>query len=279
MELIAQGVANIVTPFFGGIPATGAIARTATNVRNGGRTPIAGIVHAAVLLLIMLFFGNLVSYIPLACLAGILMVVAYHMSEWKSVISFITVSRGSAIVTIVTLTLTILVDLTVAIEIGLILATLSFIRNMSIHTNVSPIRLDIADDDEPDNTFADSQHYQRALPKGALMYQINGPLFFGAVYKFREALSEISKPPKVLILQMQRVPVIDSTGTHALREAFRGLSKSGTVFVLCGLQPQIIEKLERSGLLSLVKKENICDSLSDALKRAEEICNPGEQKL
>jgi sulfate permease, SulP family len=271
MEIVAQGAANIVSPLFGGIPATGAIARTATNVRNGGRTPIAGIIHAATLLFIMLFFGKLVAYIPMACLAGILVVVAYHMSEWKSVISIIKVSKGSALVMGVTFALTVLVDLTAAIEIGLILATFVFIRNMSVQTSVSLIKPLEEDDEENEGDYAEVQRYQLALPSGAIIYEVNGPLFFGAVYKFSEALAEMDRIPRMLILHMQNVPIVDSTGIHALDESFRGLKKKGTKLILCGLQPQVQEKLARAGLLEGIPAENICKSLEDAIVRAQNL--------
>ena len=272
MELVAQGAANIITPLFGGIPATGAIARTATNVRSGGRTPVAGIIHAIVLLIIMLFFGKLVGYIPLACLAGILMVVAYHMSEWKSALSMIRISRGSALVLLVTFALTLIVDLTVAIEVGLIVATLVFIRSISMNTSVSFTGPLDEDKDDGENDYADVQKNRLSLPRGAIMYEINGPLFFGAVYKFREALAEISKPPKVIILLMKHVPVIDSTGIHALEEAVRGLRKKGTSFIFCGLQAHIEDKLERAGITDMVGKENILNELPEAVARANALC-------
>lgn len=270
MELVAQGAANVLSPIFGGIPATGAIARTATNVKNGGRTPVAGIVHAVMLTLLMLFFGKLVGYIPMACLAGILMVVAYHMSEWRSALSIVRTSRSAALVLIATFCLTVLVDLTVAIEVGLILATLVFIRNMSIHTNISMVIPD--DDDEAEPEFSDIQKRQNDLPRDAVMYEINGPLFFGAVYKFREALSGISKQPKVLIVQMQLVPVVDSTGVQMLKESFAAMKKHGTAFILSGLQPQVRGTLERSGLIERMPPQDVCASLDEALARAKEIC-------
>lgn len=270
MELVAQGAANIVSPIFGGIPATGAIARTATNVKSGGRTPVAGIIHALMLMALMLFFGKFVGFIPMACLAGILMVVAYHMSEWRSALSIVLTSRSSALVLIATFCLTVLVDLTVAIEVGLILATLVFIRNMSIHTNVSMVMPRQEDEAEPD--YAATQKSMNALPKGAVMYEINGPLFFGAVYKFREALATISKPPKVLIVEMQLVPVVDSTGVQLLKESFAALRKKGTVFVLSGLQPQVRGTLERSGLIGMMSPKDVCATTDEALARAKEIC-------
>jgi SulP family sulfate permease len=271
-ELVAQGVANIVTPLFGGLPATGAIARTATNIKNGGRTPVAGIVHAIVLLAIMLFFGALVGYIPLACLAGILMVVAYHMSEWRSALSIMRISRGSALVMMVTFALTVFVDLTAAIEIGLIVSMFVFVRNMAQQTSVS-YTLPLLDEEERaeegESDYASVQSFQVALPKGAVLYEINGPLFFGAVYKFREAMAEISRPPKVLILQLQQVPVIDSTGVRALQEAFKALRKKGTRFILCGMQPGVRERLERAGIQEFVDTENSCEGLPEAVARAQ----------
>lgn len=278
MELVAQGAANIASPLFGGIPATGAIARTAANVKTGGRTPVAGMAHAVVLLLILMFFGKMVSYIPLACLAGVLAVVAYHMSEWRSVLSIIRVSRGSALVMFVTFALTVLVDLTAAIEIGLIIATFVFIRNMSVHTNVSMIKPIEEDDDGQETGYEDVQRYQLALPSGSIIYDINGPLFFGAVYKFREALSETGKAPKIIILQMENVPVVDSTGIHALEESFKVLKRSGACIILSGLQPQVREKLERAGLLGKIDALNITRTLEDAIIRAQKIDEAGNVK-
>jgi SulP family sulfate permease len=271
-ELIAQGVANIASPIFGGIPATGAIARTATNIRNGGRTPIAGIVHAVTLLLIMLFFGKLVVHIPLACLAGVLVTVAYHMSEWKSFVSLLRLSRGTALVASMTFLLTVFVDLTTAIQIGLILATFVFIRNMSVHTSISLVRQTEDESDEANTGYDDLERFQRSLPKGTIMYEIEGPLFFGAVYKFREALAEIGSSPRVCILHLEQVPVIDSTGVHALREALKALRRSGTQTILSGMRPHIREKLERGGILELISEDNLCADLPKTLTRAQELC-------
>jgi SulP family sulfate permease len=272
MELVAQGVANIISPLFSGLPATGAIARTATNVKNGGRTPVAGIVHALTLLLLMVCFGSMAGRIPLACLAGILMVVAYHMSEWRSAVSIIKTARSSALVMLATFTLTVAVDLTVAIEVGLILATLVFIRSMSINTNISMISSD--DDASSDTNFDTTQTLQTVIPKGAVLYEINGPLFFGAVYKFREALEEIGEPPKVLIVQMQNVPLIDSTGTHLLEETFRAMSAQGTTFVVCCLRPAVKNVFHRAGLLDYLQAENVCETLACAITRSRAICLP-----
>ncbi len=270
-ELIAQGIANVVSPLFGGIPATGAIARTATNVKSGGRTPVAGMIHALVLLAIMLFLGSWVTYIPMACLAGVLMVVAYHMSEWKSVVSIIRLSWSSALVMGVTFFLTLLVDLTVAIEIGLILSTFVFIRNISLHTNVSLIDATHDRDEEAEKGYHANERLRQTLPNDVMMYEINGPLFFGAVYKFKEAMHEISRAPKVMILKMDLVPIIDSTGMHALEEALHALGKSGTRFILCGLQPEIRRRMHRADLVKIIGVKNFCKTLPQGIERAREL--------
>ena len=275
-ELIAQGLANVASPLFGGMPATGAIARTATNVKSGGRTPVAGIIHAVVLLLIMLFFGKLAAYIPLACLAGILMLVAYHMSEWRTLVSLLKISRGSAVTALVTVALTIFVDLTVAIKVGLIVAVMLFVRRMSIKTNISFVKAlemeDFREDSLSDEEgFVKEQEFRKDLPKGSVMYKIDGPLFFGAVYKFREAMAEIGKPPKVLIIEMQNVPVVDDSGIHALRESFKRLRKYGTNFIITGIHAQRQHKLERGGLLEYVPKENFCKTTQEGIELARRL--------
>ena len=215
MELIAQGVANIFSSIFGGIPATGAIARTATNVKNGGRTPIAGIVHALILLLIMLFFGKWASEIPLACLAGILVVVAYNMSEYQTFIGLAKGPKGDAAILLTTFILTVLVDLTVAIEIGMVMSAFIFMRRMSKASNVNVITNDI---NEIENTDDDHSISKFHISKGIEVFEISGPFFFGAAYKFKESMKVLKRPPKVLIIRMRYVPVIDATGLHAIEE-------------------------------------------------------------
>lgn len=280
-ELIAQGVANIASPLFGGLPATGAIARTATNVKSGGRTPVAGIIHALTLLLIMMFFGKLVAYIPLSCLAGILMLVAYHMSEWRSVASLLKISRGSALTTIVTVSLTLLVDLTVAIEVGMIVAIFVFARRMSrntfVYSSIKAIEDDTREEDidggnkQENRDFREAQKCLKELPAGAVMYEISGPLFFGAAYKFREAMAEIDKPPKVLILQMKHVPVIDGTGIHVLTEEFKALKKFGTKFIITGINSRRRNKLERGGILNYMETGNLCGTTQEAIDIAHKL--------
>ncbi len=266
IELVGQGVANIFSAAFGGIPATGAIARTATNVKNGGRTPVAGIVHALTLLLIMLFAGSLATLIPLSCLAGILVVVAYNMSEWRSFLAVLRTSRSDASVLVVTFFLTVFVDLTVAIEIGMVLAAFLFMRRMTQIADVHSITNELADD--PDDPKAISRY---KVPAGVEVFEVTGPMFFGAAYKFKEALKLMSKPPKVLIIRMRAVPVIDSTGLHTLEEVFLQAKHRDMRLILSGVQPGIYKELEKSHLLELVGKENVLPDIDAALARAANI--------
>src|SRR5207244_3149399 len=217
MELVAQGVANIASPLFGGIPATGAIARTATNVKNGGRTPVAGITHAFVLLLITLFFGRWAGLIPMATLAAILVVVAYRMSEWRTFRSELRAPKRDVAVLLATFLLTVLVDLTVAIEVGMVLAAFLFMRRMAEVTNISALTHEFRD---PVDDFESDPNAvrRRVVPEGVEVYEINGPFFFGAAEMFKERLGRIVGRPKVLILRMRHVPAIDSTALHALRD-------------------------------------------------------------
>jgi SulP family sulfate permease len=268
MELIAQGIANILSPLFGGMPATGAIARTTTNVHNGGRTPVAGIVHAFVLLLIMLFFGKWAAFIPLSCLAGVLVVVAYHMSEWRSFIMLLKSPRSDVAVLVITFLLTVLVDLTVAIEVGMLLALLLFMRRMVLVTNVEVLTKELMDEDERDDPNAVSI---REIPNGVEIYEINGPFFFGASYKFMEAMKVISQPPKVRIIRMRNVLAIDATGIHALKSEFESSKKQGIAFILSDVHTQPLIALERAGLFDVIGEANIFGNIDDSLNRAREI--------
>jgi SulP family sulfate permease len=272
MELVANGIANIVVPFFGGIPATGAIARTATNIKNGGRTPVAGMIHALVLLLILLFFGKWASLIPLSCLAAILVVVAYNMSEWRSFMRLLRSPRSDVIVLLLTFSLTVLFDLTVAIEAGMLMAVFLFMRRMALVTNVDIITRELDDHDDID-TFD-----EKLVPEGVEVYEINGPLFFGAAYKFEEALKLVKNPPRVLVIRMRNVPAIDSTGLHILRQIIKENRKRQTIFVLSGVQPQPLKALEQSGLAEKIGKENICANIDASLKRARQIIQLNESK-
>ncbi len=263
-ELIAQGIANIASSLFGGIPATGAIARTATNVKNGGRTPVAGIVHAITLLLIMLFVGKWAVLIPMPCLAGILVVVAYNMSEWKSFLALLKGPRGDAIVLVATFLLTVLVDLTAAIEIGMVLAAFLFMRNMMQISKVDMVSSHEDLEEDKDEKAISRYH----VPKGIEVFEITGPLFFGAAYKFKERIYSLKDSPRVLIIRMRAVPVIDATGLHTIREVAKYVKRFGTILIISGVQPGVYEELEKSGLLIKIGKMNVLSDIDEALKRA-----------
>jgi sulfate permease, SulP family len=268
MELVAQGGANIASALFGGIPATGAIARTAANVKNGGRTPIAGMVHAVVLLIIMLFFGKWASYIPMATLAGILVIIAYNMSEWRNFLSAMRGPRSDMLVLFITFILTVFIDLTVAIEIGIVLAAFLFIRDITRHTYVQSMTTP-DEDPEADDPLAVNKF---TIAKGIEVYEINGPLFFGAAYKFRDAISQIEKRPKVLIIRMRSVPYIDATGLRSLKEVLKEMQHKGTRIVLSGVaREQVYEQLQKSRILFMVGKANVKPAFPEALERANEI--------
>lgn len=266
MELVAQGVANIFSSLFGGIPATGAIARTATNVKNGGRTPIAGIVHAITLLLILLFIGKWASLIPIANLAGILVIVAYNMSEWKNFRSILKGPRGDVLVLLITFFLTVLIDLTVAIEVGIVLAAFLFMRNMIRFSEVSTLTSEIEDDDF-DYDLADGKI---KIPKGIEVFEITGPLFFGAAYKFKDAMNFIEKNTKVLILRMRYVPIIDATGIQALKEVQKQMKSRHTKIVLSEITSEQVQKeLKDARLLFAIGKGNIAGTLEEAIQKGK----------
>jgi SulP family sulfate permease len=268
MELIAQGIANIVSPMFGGMPATGAIARTATNVKNGGRTPVAGMVHALTLLLITLFFGRWAALIPLPTLAAILVVVAYHMSEWRTFRSELTAPKSDVAVLLTTFALTVLVDLTVAIEVGMVLAAFLFMRRMAEVTNVSIVTRELADGGDNDEENDPNSVRRREIPPGVEVFEINGPFFFGAAEQFKDTLKQIAKNPKVLIIRMRDVPAIDSTGLHALHELARRCKHDGTLLLLSDVHAQPMFALVRSDMLAELGEENLFGNLDDALDRA-----------
>lgn len=268
MELIAQGLANIASPIFGGIPATGAIARTATNIKNGGRTPVAGIVHAITLLLIMLFFGKLAKLIPMATLAAILVIVSYNMSEWRSFKSLLKSPRSDVIVLLTTFLLTVIFDLTIAIQIGMILAVILFMRRMAMVTNVGVITRELVDEEEAYDPNAISK---REVPESVEVFEINGPFFFGAASTFKDAMHVLEEPPKVRIIRMRNVPAIDATGLHTLKEFYYDSKKQGTVIVLSGVHTQPLYAMTQAGLLDLYGEENVFGNIDDALDRAREI--------
>lgn len=269
MELVAQGVANLASPLFGGIPATGAIARTATNVKNGGRTPVAGIVHAFTVLVVTLFFGRLAGRIPMATLGAILVMVSYQMSEWRRFRAELSAPRSDVAVLLSTFFLTVLVDLTVAIQVGIVLASFLFMKRMSDVTNVSVLRREFADDGGGD---ADDPRALRryAIPKGVEVYEIDGPFFFGAAETFKETLGQVAAKPRVLIIRMRDVPVIDSTGIAVLHElAMRG-RREGTRVMLADVHAQPLVALGKADALDDIGEENLFGSLADALIAAQE---------
>ena len=276
MELVAQGIANIVSPLFGGIPATGAIARTSTNVQNGGRTPVAGIVHALTLLFIMLFFGKWAKLIPLSCLAGILVVVSYNMSEWRSFRMILKSPRSDVIVLLTTFGLTVIIDLTVAIQIGMVLAAFLFMRRMALVSNVGVVTKEFSDQEESDDPNAINK---KQVPTGVDVYEINGPFFFGATYKFMEAMSAIGEKPKVRIIRMRDVPAMDATGLHVIKEAFLNSKEHGIEFILSGIHAQPLFAMDKAGLLDMIGQENVFGNIDDALNRAREILGLSRQPL
>jgi sulfate permease, SulP family len=267
MELVAQGVANIASPIFGGMPATGAIARTATNVKNGGRTPIAGLSHAVTLLLITLFFGRWVGLVPLATLAAILVVVAFHMSEWRTFGAELRAPKSDVAVLLTTFLLTVLVDLTVAIEVGMVLAAFLFMRRMAEVTNISVFTHEFTDPKDDFETDPNAVR-RRAVPDGVQVYEISGPFFFGAAELFKDRVGRIAGKPKVQILRMRHVPAIDSTGLHALRDLVRRSRQDGTLVILADVHAQPIVALERSGFLEEIGEDNVTGNIDDALNRA-----------
>lgn len=265
MELVAQGVANIASPIFGGIPATGAIARTATNIKAGGRTPVAGMVHALTLLLITLIFGRLVARIPLATLAGILAVVCWHMGEWRTFLAQRRAPRSDVAVQLTTFLLTIFVDLTVAVEVGMVLAAFLFMRRMAEVTNVSAVTGMLADADEAADPNAVSA---RVVPPGVEVYEVNGPFFFGAAAAFQEEMRSMITRPRVLILRLRGVPVIDSTALHALGQAARRCRQDGVRMILSDVHAQPLSAMARVGLLDQLGDTNVVGHLDEALDLA-----------
>ena len=268
-ELVAQGLANIASPLFGGIPATGAIARTMTNINNGGKTPVAGIIHAMVLLLIFLFLMPLAKYVPMACLAGVLVVVSYGMCGWRSFLELMKNPKSDVTILLITFFLTIIFDLTIAIEVGLIIACLLFMKRMSETTDVKAITEEI--DLNQDAEFSTGNLDHLIIPQGVEVYEINGPYFFGAGNKFEEIMASFGDRPKVRIIRMRKVPFVDSTGIHNLTNLCEMSKKEGIQIVLSGVREKVNGQLEHAGFYHLIGEENICSHINLALKRANEI--------
>ena len=271
-ELVAQGLANIASPIFGGIPATGAIARTMTNINNGGKTPVSGIVHAIVLLLIFLFFMPLAKYIPMACLAGVLVIVSYGMSGWRSFLALMKNPKSDVTVLLITFFLTIIFDLTVAIEVGLIIACLLFMKRVSEITDVKAVTDEI--NEESDMIKDNAEHL--TIPEGVEVYEINGPYFFGAGNKFEEVMAAFGDRPKVRIIRMRKVPFVDSTGIHNLTNLCEMSHNEGIEVVLSGVCEKVHKQLEKARFYDILGSKNICSHINLALERANEII--GEKK-
>lgn len=267
-ELIAQGVANVVTPLFGGIPATGAIARTMTNINNGGKTPVAGIIHAVVLLLILLFLMPLAQYIPMACLAGVLVVVSYNMSGWRTFRALLKNPKSDVAVLIVTFLLTVIFDLTIAIEVGMVIACILFITRVMETTKISVITDEINPNDESDINLHEEN---LTIPKGVEVYEINGPYFFGIATQFEETMSQLGDRPKVRIIRMRKVPFIDSTGIHNLTNMCKLSQREKITIILSGVNDKVHKTLEDADFYQLLGKDNICPNINTALERAKEL--------
>jgi len=264
-ELVAQGVANCASAMFGGIPATGAVARTATNVKNGGRTPIAGITHAVVLLLIMLLLAPYAKLIPMAALAGILVVVAYHMSEWRQFKSLLKGNKSDVLILLVTFFLTIVFDLVIAIEVGIVLSSFVLMKRMS-----DSMSIEKADEVQQngDSLFEDELP---ALPKGVAIYEINGALFFGVAQVFQDTINNLQNKPKVLILRMRHVPFVDATGVYRLKEVIKQFKAQKVTIILSGVNKRVMEDLEKADIDQVLEKGNLLDNIAGSLKRATEV--------
>jgi sulfate permease len=264
-ELVGQGIANILSPIFGGIPATGAIARTMTNINNGGRTAVAGIIHAIVLLLIFLLLMPLAQYIPMACLAGVLVIVSYNMSGWRTFRELLNNPKADVAVLLITFFLTVIFDLTIAIEFGLVLACLIFIKRVMETTEVNIFKDEIIPTDT-DGTVLQEEHL--LIPEHTEVYEINGPYFFGIANRFEEVVMQTNERPKVRIIRMRKVPFIDSTGIHNLTNLCEMSHKEGVHVILSGVNPKVHEALRKSGFYEFLGKKNICPNINVALEVA-----------
>jgi SulP family sulfate permease len=269
-ELVAQGLANIACPFFGGIPATGAIARTATNIKNGGRTPVAGIIHALVLLLIILIAAPLARYIPLATLSAVLLVVAFNMGEWHQFARLRRWPRGDAAVFLTAFGLTVLVDLTVAVEVGMVLAAVLFIKRVSETTQVAAV------DGESETEGGEHSLVGKEVPPGVLVYQVSGTFFFGAADKLETALKRARQEPEILVLRLRRVLAMDATGMNALEDLHERLIRRGKHLLLCGPHAQPLFLMDKSGFLDRLGRENVCATIDCVLGRARELLGPAK---
>jgi SulP family sulfate permease len=271
MELIAQGAANIITPFFGGIPATGAIVRTMTNINNGGRTPVAGIIHSIVLLLIVLFLGDLTKHIPMACLAGILVVVAYNMSEWRTFVSLMKQSRSTQAILLTTFLLTVIIDLTVAISVGLLLAIFAFLKRMNEYTEISHSTGELKIESDSEVRHEGAEEEKLLLPDSVEVYEIRGPFFFGVANKFDEKMRNIGEHHKIRIIRMRKVPFIDSTGLNNLEALIKNSIKEKIHVILSGVRESVREQINKTNIPELIGEEYICSDIQLAVEKAVEL--------
>ena len=265
VELIGQGVANIISPLFGGLPATGAIARTATNVRSGAKTPVAGMIHALTLLAVILFAAPLVKSVPLAALASILMIVAYNMGDWEEIPEILKLTAADIAVWFLTMTLTVVTDLTFAVEVGMVLAALMFIRKVSRTTTVSPVTKDYVEDSRVHVLQG------KDIPDYAIVYRIHGPFLFGATDKFADIIHSIDKLPAIVILRLRNMTAIDATGLGAIRDLADTLHESGRSLLLCGAREQPSQLMKQAEFERHVGAENICGNITEAIERAAEV--------
>ncbi|HMS33240.1 MAG TPA: sulfate permease [Ignavibacteria bacterium] len=270
MELVANGFANIMSPLFGGIPATGAIARTVTNIRSGAKTPVAGIMHSVVLLLIMIFFGQYAGMIPLCVLASILVIVSYNMFEWREFRAQLKMPKSDVLVLLTTFILTILFDLTIAIEIGMIMSAFLFMNRMANVANIGMISREFDESRETDDK-GDNSTQSKNIPEGVIIYEVNGPFFFGAASRFKETLRTVDKKSAVLILRLRNVPAIDATGIATIEDIFEECKKKNSVLILSGIHAQPLFAAEKAGLISKIGDDNVRGNIDDALNRAREI--------
>jgi len=272
VELIGQGIANIVSPMFGGLPATGAIARTATNIRSGAQSPVAGMIHALTLLCILLFAAPLASYIPMAALAGILMIVAYNMGEWREIPQLLKMTKTDISVWLVTFTLTVFADLTVAVEAGMILAALLFIARVANTTTVSQVTDDYIEDGRV-HILQDKD-----IPYYATIFRIHGPFLFGATEKIAAVTEEMHRLPPIVIIRLRNMTAIDATGLFALEEVARQLHATGRTLILCGARQQPAQLMHQAEFEEVVGRANICANVQEALLRAEAVFEKIETK-
>jgi SulP family sulfate permease len=274
MELIAQGAGNIGSVLFGGIPATGAIARTATNIKSGGRTPVAGMIHAVVLLLILLFFGKYSALIPMPALAAILIVVAYNMSEWEQFSEVLRGPRSDAIVLLATFLLTVLIDLTVAIQVGVLLATFLFMQRMANATEVTLVTDALTEHDEGE--VRDISKLE--VPAGVEIFEIYGSLFFGAIERFKDAMRSVETRPRVMILRMRHVPSIDATGLHTLDELLEAMRRRGIALIVSAANNNVRGAMDRSGFTQRLGAASFCNDIFCALDRARELIGAADSR-